>query len=39
MKPAAYAEEEKVVDRRLKDGQGRAGNMVEENNRVGQIIG
>ena len=32
-------EEEKVVDRRLEDVQGRGGNMVDENNKVGQIIG
>ena len=28
-----------MVDRRLEDGQGKARNMVEEKNRVGQIIG
>ena len=32
-------EEEKVVNRRLENVQGMAGNMAEENNRVGQIIG
>ena len=32
-------EEERVVNSRLEDVQGMGGNMTEENNRVGQIIG